>query len=280
MAVGSVRVLGADDLSDVIRVLGQRPYENVFVSSRIRTGGIEPFTLGCEVWGYEVAGELRAILHNGANLVPIGADALALDAFAEALGPLRRCASIVGRAELSIGLWRRLCRRWPHVWERQREVRAHQPLMVIEGRAKVATDPRVCRVTRADVESYFDAAVAMYTEEVGVTPLDGTNGYRWYVERLIDQRRAMGIVDESGQVIFKADVGSATSATCQVAGVWLHPAYRGRGLSVPAMAQVVNLCAEEWQAVTLYVNDFNTRARALYRSVGFREIGELATVLY
>lgn len=280
MAVGSVRVLGADDLTDVIRILSVRPYENVFVASRIRAGGIDPFTLGCEIWGYEVAGELRAILHNGANLVPINADAPALDAFADALGPLRRCASIVGRSEQSIGLWRRLCRRWPEVWDSPREVRAHQPLMAISGPPTVAGDPRVRRITMRDVASYFDAAVAMYTEEVGVSPLDGTNGYRWYVERLIEQRRAMGIVDESGQVIFKSDVGSATSAACQVAGVWLHPAYRGRGLSIPAMAQVVALCREDWQTVTLYVNDFNTRARALYRSVGFREIGELATVLY
>lgn len=273
-------MLGAADLGDVIRVLNLRPYENVFVASRVRTGGVEPFTLGCELWGYEVGGELRSVLHNGANLVPVNADGPALDTFAEALGPLRRCASIVGRAEAAIGLWRRLCRFWPQVWDQPREVRANQPLLAISGPPATEADLRVRRVVMDDVESYFDAAVAMYTEEVGVSPLDGTNGYRWYVERLIGQGRAMGIVDESGQVIFKSDVGSATSSTCQVAGVWLHPAYRGRGLSAAAMAQVVNLCHDEWQTVTLYVNDFNTRARALYRRVGFNEIGTLATVLY
>jgi hypothetical protein len=75
---------------------------------------------------------------------------------------------------------------------------------------------------RADGESYFAAAVAMYTEEVGVSPLDGTNGYRWYVDRLLETGCAMGIV-ENGEVIFKSDVGSSTSNTCQVAGVWLRP---------------------------------------------------------
>jgi predicted GNAT family acetyltransferase len=46
------------------------------------------------------------------------------------------------------------------------------------------------------------------------------------------------------------------------------------------MAAVVDLCREQWQNVTLYVNDFNTTARALYRRVGFDEVGALATVLY
>ena len=32
--------------------------------------------------------------------------------------------------------------------------------------------------------------------------------------------------------------------------------------------------------VTLYVNDYNTRARRLYQGLGFRTVGELATVLY
>jgi uncharacterized protein len=46
------------------------------------------------------------------------------------------------------------------------------------------------------------------------------------------------------------------------------------------MAGVVDLCREQWQNVTLYVNDYNTPARALYRRVGFDEVGAMATVLY
>ncbi len=274
-----VRTLTNDDLSAVVAILARRPYENVFVASRIRTGGLEAFSLGCEVWGYEQDGELTSILHHGANLVPVNASPEALDAYAEALGPMRRCASIVGVREEALGLWERLVDRYPGNWHATRELRTSQPLMVIDGPPAVDPEPRVVRVSRADIESYFVAAVAMYTEEVGVSPLDGTGGYRWYVERLVDQGRAFGIVD-SGRVVYKSDVGSATSRVCQVAGVWLQPELRGRRLSAAAMAGVVDLCLEEWQAVTLYVNDFNTVARALYRRVGFEEIGELATILY
>ena len=46
------------------------------------------------------------------------------------------------------------------------------------------------------------------------------------------------------------------------------------------MAQVVRLCRQRYPVVSLYVNDYNTRARRLYQGLGFRTVGELATVLY
>ncbi|MDO5286572.1 MAG: DUF4081 domain-containing protein, partial [Actinomycetia bacterium] len=247
---GTVRTLTNDDLSAVVELLLQRPFENVYVASRIRSGGLEPFMLGCEVWGYEEDGQLVSILHNGANLAPVNATPAALDAFCEALGPARGCASMVGVTGEVVGLWERLVSRWGGSWAHTREIRGHQPLLVISGPPRVAPDPRVVRVGLEHADSYFAAAVAMYTEEVGVSPLDGSNGYRWYVERLLTQGRAMGILDQ-GQVLFKSDVGSATTDVCQVAGVWLRPDLRGHGLSARAMASVVELCRQEWTYVTL-----------------------------
>jgi uncharacterized protein len=274
-----VRTLTNADLPAVTELLARRPFENVFVASRIRTGGLEAFMLGCDVWGYEEDGELVSILHNGANMVPVNGTPDALDAYVMRIGPIRTCASILGVADEALSLYDKLCRRWPGAWQRPREIRSCQPLMVISGPPTVPADPRVRRIGPADAESYFEAAVSMYTEEVGVSPLDGTNGYRWYVDRLLETGCAMGIV-EDGRVIFKTDVGSYTASTCQVAGVWLRPELRGRGRSIGAMAGVVDLCREQWQNVTLYVNDYNTPARALYRRVGFDEVGAMATVLY
>lgn len=276
----AVRTLTNADLAKVQELLIRKPFENVFVASRIRTGGLEAFMLGCEVWGYEEDGELVSILHHGANLVPVNGTPDALDAYANRIGPIRTCASILGVGDEALNLYERLCRRWPGgSWQQPREIRTCQPLMVISKPPVVEPDPRVRRVGRGDEESYFAAAVAMYTEEVGVSPLDGSTGYRWYVDRLMETGCAMGIV-ESGEVIFKSDVGSHTSSVCQVAGVWLRPDLRGRGLSAPAMAAVIELCQQVWPHVTLYVNDFNVKALALYRRVGFDEIGALATVLY
>ena len=63
-------------------------------------------------------------------------------------------------------------------------------------------------------------------------------------------------------------------------GVWLHPRLRGQGLSVPAMASVVeHLLDAGADEVSLYVNDYNVAARATYARCGFREVGAFTTVL-
>jgi uncharacterized protein len=277
---GSVRVLGRADLPAAIRILSHRPVENVFVASRVRSAGLEPASLGCPVWGYERDGALRALCHAGSNLVPVNADQDAVAAWPEFAGPQRMCASIIGPSDVAMDLWRRLAERWGQPWAQTRDVRPHQPIMSISTAPSVAPDPRVQRVTLDQWEAYTDAAVKMYTEEIGVSPVLGNpSGYRFYVRQLITSGRAFGIFD-GRRVIFKADLGSVSSSVCQVQGVWLDPALRGRGLAAPAMAAVVQLARTVVPTVSLYVNDYNRPARATYARVGFQTVGEFATVHY
>ena len=277
---GAVRVLGRTDLPAAIRVLSANPIENVFVASRVRAAGLEPASLGCPVWGYERDGVLRALCHAGSNLVPVGASPDALAAWTEFAGPQRMCASIIGPSTVAMDLWHRLGERWGTAWSQVRDVRPHQPVMAIESDPAVEPDRRVQRVTLDQWDAYTDAAVKMYTEEIGVSPIQGNPaGYRFYVRQLITSGRAFGIFS-GGRVIFKADLGSVSGTVSQVQGVWLDPELRGRGLSAPAMAAVVRLARTVVPTVSLYVNDFNRPARAAYARVGFREVGEFATIHY
>lgn len=255
------------------------PIENLFIGSRVKTGGLDPVTLGCEIWGYERAGRPLALCHNGSNLVLANADDEAIDAFARRIGPRTQTASIMGPASQTLALWRRLCELWPRSWPYYRDMRPNQPLMVLRNKSGVEPDPRVRPIRQDDYMAYFRAAVDMYTEEVGTSPLAGGGDYRWYVQRLIQEGVAFGIV-EDGEVIFKADVGASSGLYAQIQGVWVAPRHRGRGLSAPAMTAVDNLLRQRFQTVSLYVNEYNHRARALYRRVGYVDIGTFATVLY
>ena len=58
--------------------------------------------------------------------------------------------------------------------------------MAVDHTPPVAPDPRVRRVTLEHWDAYHEAAVKMYTEEVGVSPEQGKPaGYRFYVRQLI-----------------------------------------------------------------------------------------------
>ncbi len=275
---GQLRVLDDDDLPALLALLGTDRLANLFVASRVTTSGLSPQRLGCAVWGFWRDRELVAACHLGANLVPVGADPEALAAFIESIGPRRQVVSIMGAADVVADLHLGLAQRW-HGWREVREFRAHQPLMMIDRSPAVAPDQRV-KVMREDAyESYLTAAIAMYTEEVGISPLEPGGSYQRYVRSLLRAGRAMGALHQ-GRVWFKSDIGSVWDDACQVQGVWIDPALRGRGLAAAAMAQVVHLCRQRYPVVSLYVNDYNTPARRLYERVGFQTVGELATVLY
>lgn len=137
----TVRVLGNDDLGALVTAVLKNPIENLFIGSRVKMGGLDPFRLGCEIWGYERDGELLSLCHNGSNLVVANGMPEALEAFAQRIGPRTATASIMGPAEQTLMLWRRLCELWPRSWSTYRDLRADQPLMLLHKPSLVEPDP-------------------------------------------------------------------------------------------------------------------------------------------
>ncbi|MBW5483681.1 GNAT family N-acetyltransferase [Streptomyces bambusae] len=280
MTQTTTRVLEPSDLDAALEVLDRDPVANAFVAARVQVAGLDPWRLGGEMWGYYEDGALRSLCYSGANLVPVCATPEAVRAFADrARRTGRRCSSIVGPAEAAGPLWRLL---EPH-WGPARDVRAHQPLMVTEEPSReVAPDPLVRRVRKDEMDLIMPACVAMFTEEVGISPLAGDGGllYQARVAELVGSGRSFARV-EDGKVVFKAEIGAATARACQIQGVWVAPEFRGHGHSETGMAAVVEYALRDVApVVSLYVNDFNTAARAAYRRVGFREVGAFMSVLF
>ncbi len=280
-AVGTaaLRVLSARDREQVDAVLARDPVSHVFVASRVAAAGLDAWRLGGELWGYAVDGSLGSLCYSGANLVPVEASPEAVRSFAErAVRQGRRCSSVVGPADEVLALWELL----EPSWGPARDVRAVQPLMATGTPALVQPDPLVRRVRPDEIATLLPAAVAMFTEEVGVSPLagDGGSAYRARVAELITTGRAFARIEDD-RVVFKAEVGAVTADACQVQGVWVDPARRGQGLAAPGMAAVVAACLERVApVVSLYVNDYNAPALATYARVGFSRVGTFATVLF
>jgi predicted GNAT family acetyltransferase len=279
---GQARVLDADDEGAVRELLATDPVGTCMLAGRVETHGTATASLGAPLWGLYAGRRLDAVCLAGANLIPFarpGVEREAASAFAErARRAGRRCSTIVGPAASVLPLWELLAPSWGPA----REVRSRQPLLAIEGAPLVPAEPRVRPVQPKELDTLLPAAIAMFTEEVGVSPLrvDGGAAYRARVADLVRAGQSLAWI-EDGQVVFKADIGAVSRAACQVQGVWVAPQFRGQGIGQRGTAAVVEYARTAIAPiVSLYVNDFNTAARAAYDRVGFRQVGTYTSVLF
>jgi uncharacterized protein len=273
--VNERRVSVVRDGAAVRRVFDDDPIGSCMVAARVADHGIDPNAIGGELWTRRDPEE--SLCYAGANLIPLRGRLSDLYAFADAaLTVSRRCSSLVGRAEFVMPMWHRL----EPAWGPARDVREHQPLMSLNSMPACAIDPEVRQVRPDEIDTYLVAAVDMFIGEVGVDPRigDGGRGYRRRVASLIAAGRAWARF-EDGEVVFKAEVGSQSPAVSQIQGVWVHPERRGQGLGTGGTATLAAVIVGTGRIASLYVNDFNTVARATYDRIGFVEVGTFATVL-
>lgn len=276
LKLAGVRLLDDRDVPAVRSALAGDPVGSCMVVARVELTGLDPWRLGGELWGH--GGRLEGLCFSGPNLVPLRGGRAAQRAFADrAAGRARFCSSMVGPADQVLGLWSQL----RGTWGPAREERPDQPLMLLSGAPAVAADPLVRPVRPDELDRYLPAAVAMFTEEVGVDPRlsDGGAGYRARVAELIAAGRAFARF-EGGGVVFKAEIGSLSTTVGQIQGVWVRPDRRGEGLGATGTAAVAERLLRMGRMASLYVNGYNHRARAAYARVGFTQVGSFATVLF
>jgi predicted GNAT family acetyltransferase len=269
------RVTVVRDAAVVRRVLDDDPVGSCMVASRVADHGVDPTAIGGELWTRRQPSE--SLCYAGPNLIPLRGEVGDLNAFADkAMSSARRCSSLVGRSELVMPMWRRL----ETAWGPARDVREHQPLMTLNVAPRCTVDPAVRPVRMDELDAYLIAAIDMFIGEVGVDPRlgDGGRGYRRRVAGLIAAGRAWARF-EHGQVVFKAEVGSQSPAVGQIQGVWVHPDWRGRGLGAAGTAALAAAVVRSGRTASLYVNNYNTVARATYARIGFEQVGTFATVL-
>ncbi len=258
----------------------QAPVDAALLGEHVEALGRFSF-YGDQLWCLMAGGSLQGLCWTGGNVVPYRMPPGGAELVAERLrARRRRYSSIVGPAQDVLPLWELLEADAPP----PREVRADQPSLIITGEPLVAAEARVRLSDRADLDVLLPACVAMFTEEVGYSPMDAGNGYERRVRTLVESGRSLSWVAQTEygrEVIFKAELGTVALGVTQVQGVWVNPRYRGRGYAAAGMAAVVEYAQRHVApVVSLYVNGYNTAALAVYRKVGFTQVGTFATVLF
>ncbi|GAB3274659.1 GNAT family N-acetyltransferase [Sinomonas notoginsengisoli] len=273
-----MRRLTDEDTPALAELAATDPVANVFVASHLAAHGRAAVSAtGAEILGtFDGDGQLASACWLGANIVPVEVPAAHARAYADFIRhSRRRFASIFGPAEATLAIFAELS------GQPARDVRTHQPLLAMDGAPALPADPLV-RCTRVeDFDALAPACVSMFEEEVGYSPVTGgSDNYYRRVRQLIAEGHSFARFGADGSVVFKAELGSVSPEASQVQGVWVAPSQRGKGISHGGMAAVVEHARRLAPIVSLYVNDYNYKARASYRRVGFEQVGTFATVLF
>ncbi len=222
-------------------------------------------------------GTVTGLIYYGAQLVLAADDEATIDAFAVETRKHRGLRSFVGPKAPVDALWERV-RSWhtaPQI------VRNAQPLYVLARRTLRPTEPDVeARRAREDeAELVAENSAEMIVGELGYDPRVARSAFVSAVRRTIAAGQWwVWIVD--GAVRFQCNVGPRTAATAQIQGVWTPPAARGNGWATLALGAIARRLLATESTLSLYVNDFNAPAIALYERLGFARVGTFATYLF
>jgi predicted GNAT family acetyltransferase len=184
---------------------------------------------------------------------------------------------IVGSRETISDFWEAV-RSW-HAPPRL--VRDRQLVMAVD-RARLRRSEVRTSVRHARLDEWKDVAESsaeMVRHELGYDPRRGSSDFSVGIRQMIE-RRLWWVGAADGRLCFFCNIGPWSAQTTQLQGIWTPPPMRGRGLATASLAAICDRLLDTTPTLSLYVNDFNEAAIALYRRVGFEHVGDFQTLLF
>jgi RimJ/RimL family protein N-acetyltransferase len=270
-ATARVEHFDATNARAALGYLGRSPYENVFLTYvAIEGTSAMKRDLYIAFDGSDVTG----IAFFGRQVV-LAAAVEALPKLAH-LGARGAEHAIVGPVDTVRMYWQLVEKRHAQ----PRLIRERQPVMVVNASTLRAPRERLSvRPAREDEwQVIADNSAAMIAGELETDPWRDPD-FGVGIRKMI-RLRLWWVAELDGRLCFFCNIGAWSPHTAQLQGIWTPPDLRGRGIANAALGAVCRELLHSLPTLSLYVNDFNAPALALYRRLGFEEVGALRTMLF
>jgi uncharacterized protein len=257
-----------------LRYLSREPFCNVFLAHLILHGS--PSATRRNIVVAREGGAIRGVAYFGRQIT-LAAGPGSLEAFADFARRRRGERMIVGPREQVAAYWK-LVADWH---EPPRLVRERQLVMTVDrGGLRELFGGVVVRNARSgDLRAVATGSAEMIRLELGYDPRASSPDFSAGVRQMIE-RNLWWIGTANGEPCFFCNVGPWCDKTLQLQGIWTPPPMRGRGFATASLAAICDRLLEMSPTLSLYVNDFNERAIALYRRVGFEHAADFQTLLF
>lgn len=257
-----------------LKYLARSPYLNVFLTHVLLH---DPATVVRRSVAVAVEGaDIVGVAYCGRQLA-IAAEPAAIADFAEYAKRHRGERMIVGSRETVRAFWEAV-----ESWHpAPRIVRDRQFVMAVD-RDRLRADTGRVAVRHANAQEWRAVAASsaqMIGQELGYDPSRGSPEFAAGIRYMIE-RKLWWVGTDNGLLCFFCNVGPWCDRTLQLQGIWTPPEFRGKGLATASLAAICDRLLEVSPTVSLYVNDFNERAVALYRRAGFEHVGDFQTLLF
>ncbi len=221
--------------------------------------------------------QIEGVAFFGRQVVLSARDDAIVDAFAAIKTAATFERMIVGPRKTIECYWERVAARHAA----PRIVRESQPVLAVDRGVLrgAAGGVSVRRARRAEWQSVAVNSAAMIHEELGYDPRAGSAEFDANIRAAID-RGTWWIGEFENQLCFYCSEGPYNAHTLQVQGIWTPPQLRKRGMGSAALFGICDTLLKDHPTVSLYVNDFNAAALALYKALGFHQVAEFTTLLF